>query len=72
MFASSQFPLPASPARFEPRLAPVEAGEGHDSEACRRATAALLLPGGHPGGWLLLLAGSCVYVLVQAIALRFA
>ena len=64
MFASSHS-LPQ-------RRAPLHDREGRDSEACHRATVCLLLPEGHPGGWLLLLAGSFVYVAVQVLALRLA
>jgi hypothetical protein len=71
MFASSDF-QPATIARREPSTGPCAPGEGRDSVASHRATAALLLPAGRPSVWLLLLAGSCVYVVVQALVLRFA
>ena len=69
MFASSQYPVAAAPERTRQRGAALQDGEGRECEASRRATAALLLPDGRPGAWLLLLAGSCVYVLVQTLAL---
>jgi len=67
MFASSQYPLLTVQPRRETRCAPQE-GEGRGCDPCRRVTAALLLPHGRPGGWLLLLGVSCGYVLVQAVA----
>jgi hypothetical protein len=72
MFALSQYPMPSAKACDDTRTAPLPGGEGHECEACRRATADLLLPGGRPGGWLLLLAAVCVVVLCLAIALRLA
>jgi hypothetical protein len=41
--------------------------EGHFCELARRTTVALLVPRGRPGAWLLLLCGTCVVVLVQAL-----
>lgn len=72
MFASSQYPVPSAQARAVSPAADMQAGEGRHCEAARQATAALLLPQGRASGWLLLLAGSCVYVVVQALALRLA
>jgi len=72
MFASSQYPLPSAQAHAESPVVDMPAGEGHDCETARQATAALLLPQGRPSAWLLLLASSCVYVVVQAVALRLA
>jgi hypothetical protein len=71
MFASSQHPLPL---RLRAELSrPVFAdGEGRDCEACRRVTETLLLPESRPGAWLLLLAGACVYVVIQSLALQLA
>ncbi|MEJ8837211.1 hypothetical protein [Ramlibacter sp. AN1133] len=69
MFASSQYPVAGAPERTRERGAALHAGEGRECEASRRATVSLLLPDGRPGAWLLLLAGSCVYVVVQACAL---
>ena len=60
-------------ARHNPGQAcsePSRPSEGRECEACRQATAQLLLPGGRPGHWLLLLAGSCAWVLIQALALH--
>jgi hypothetical protein len=72
MFASSRYPIPAARQRVEVPVAVLELGEGRDCEASRAATAALLLPEGRAGAWLVLLAGSCVYVLLQALALGVA
>lgn len=69
MFASSRFPTPV-PARAGIAAQRADAGEGRGSELSRRATAAILLPQGRPGPWLLLLAGSCFYVVIQALSLQ--
>lgn len=47
-------------------------GEGHHSEASRDVSAAMLLPQGRPGAWLLFVAVICAYVIVQGVMLRFA
>jgi hypothetical protein len=69
MFASSQYPMPAR-GRVDPPASTFGEGEGHWCEASHAATRALLFPQGRPGAWLLLLAGSCVYVLFEAVLLR--
>jgi hypothetical protein len=68
MFASSQYPMAQAPERTSGHTALLHGGEGREGDASYRATAGLLLPHGQPGAWLLLLAGSCVYVVVRALA----
>lgn len=70
MFASSQYPIAAAQPRAQVRAAPAQADEGRHSEDARRASAAVLLPRGKPGAWLLLLAACCAFVVVEAIASR--
>jgi len=67
MFASSQYPLQAAPPRCRTHSGMPVGDEGRECEACRRVTAALLLPQGRPGGWLLLLAASCACVLLAQL-----
>ena len=69
MYASSQYPVPAAKGLVDVLPGALEDGQGRRCEACRRASAGLLLPQGRIGGWLLLLTGCCVYVMVQALAL---
>jgi hypothetical protein len=69
MFSSSRFPMPA-PAGAGAAAHQSDPGEGRASELSRRATAAILLPQGRPGPWLLLLAGACFYVVIQALTLQ--
>ena len=72
MFASSSHcPLPAQ-KRAEPSASQFGEGEGRDCEVSRQVSAGLLVRNGRPTAWLLLLAGSCVYVVAQALVLRFA
>ena len=69
MFASSRFGIPL-PNRADPRPGEFGAGEDGESDASRRVTAAVLFPRGRPGAWLLLLAASYAYVIVQASLTR--
>ncbi|MBL0426222.1 hypothetical protein [Ramlibacter alkalitolerans] len=72
MFASSHYPPLAAEPEAQAPCAPVPEDEGRHSEESRRATAAVLLPRGKPGAWLLLLVACCAFVVVEAIALRLA
>ena len=62
MFASSDFTALGRSRDYALRRA--------REEASRRATVALLLPQGRPSAWLLLLVGSCTYVIVHTVLLR--
>ncbi|HET8745448.1 MAG TPA: hypothetical protein VFM98_07575 [Ramlibacter sp.] len=70
MFVPSRYPTVSEPAPAEPPATAVQPREGRDSEASRRATAAVLVPRGRPSGWLLLLAACCALVVVQVVAQR--
>jgi hypothetical protein len=72
MFASSRYPIAVAEPCAQVPSAPAPADEGRHSEDARRATAAVLLPRGKPGFWLWLLAACCVFVVVEAVALRLA
>jgi hypothetical protein len=71
MFAARDL-RPLQTLRAQARPGALGAGAGRWCEASRHATAAVLLPRGRPGAWLLLLTGACTWVVVQTVLLRLA